>query len=101
MLAPPSLSASFSMRLRSSVVSALLATVIIAACSTEPSAQTSAAPNQAASNVVCTREYPIGSNIPVTKCRTREQIEADKAAATENLRRTQTGGPNAKIGSGG
>jgi curli biogenesis system outer membrane secretion channel CsgG len=88
------------MRLRTSATAALLATVVIAGCSTEPAARTSAAPNQAASDMVCAREYPIGSNIPVTKCRTREQIEADKAAATENLRRPQTGGPNAKMGGG-
>jgi len=50
-------------------------------------------------DLVCTREYPTGSNIPLTKCRTRSQVETEKAVATENLRRNQTGGPNAKPGS--
>jgi hypothetical protein len=71
------------------------AALSLVACAAEPAAQT----NSAASDLVCTREYPIGSNIPVTKCRTHEQVEAEKAAATEGLRRTQAGGPNAKMGS--
>lgn len=51
--------------------------------------------------MVCSREYPTGSNIPITKCRSRQQIEAEKAAAMEGLRRNQTGGPNTKMGGGG
>jgi hypothetical protein len=77
-----------------------LTALLLAACAAEPPAQANAAPTQSASDTVCTREYPIGSNIPVTKCRTREQIEANKATSQESLRRTQTGGPNPKMGGG-
>jgi len=49
-------------------------------------------------DMVCTREYPTGSSIPITRCRSRQQIEAEKAAATEALRRGQTGAPNVKMG---
>jgi len=89
-----------------SVVS-LLALVLVA-CAGEPvstaapAAQTQQAAASAAggeSESVCVREYATGSNIAVTRCRTRAQIDAEKFAATENLRRAQTGGPNAKPGS--
>ena len=79
---------------------------LLAACAAEPAASTNAAAASAApataggDEMVCTREYPIGSNIPVNKCRTRAQIEADRAASQENLKRTQTGRPNAKMGGG-
>jgi hypothetical protein len=78
-----------------------LTALLLISCAAEPTAQATATPAPNTGDMVCTREYPIGSNIPVTKCRTREQIEADKAAAQEGLRRTQTGGPNAKMGGGG
>jgi hypothetical protein len=45
-----------------------------------------------AGEMVCKREYPTGSNLPVTKCRTRAQIEAERAAANEALQRTTIGG---------
>jgi hypothetical protein len=48
-----------------------------AAPNAEPSA--AAQPKQATS--VCSQERPLGSNIPVTKCRTAEQIEQDREAA--------------------
>lgn len=31
--------------------------------------------------MVCTRETPVGSNFPITKCRTPEQVAQDKAEA--------------------
>lgn len=97
------------MKLFSFVGAAALAT-LLAACAAEPVAPaTSNASNASApatssaagaDDLVCTREYPIGSNIPVNKCRTRAQIEADRAASQENLKRTQTGGPSGKMGGG-
>ncbi|MFO1220978.1 MAG: hypothetical protein U1E89_21665 [Burkholderiaceae bacterium] len=69
-----------------------------AAPSPPPAVATAVAAEQKSGDMVCTREYPTGSNIPITKCRTREQIEAERAAAHEGLRRHQTGGPNAKMG---
>jgi len=91
-----------------SVAGALSLASILAACAAEPAARADAAPgamatpspNASPDEMVCTREYPIGSNIPITKCKSRAQIEADRAASQENLRRNQTGGPNAK-GAGG
>jgi hypothetical protein len=85
---------------------ATVASVLLAACGAPSSVQTAAAPEAPAStaaagsgdDLICTREYPTGSNIPVRKCRTLAQIEADKAASTESLRRVQAGGPNAKLG---
>lgn len=94
------------MKLSSSVGVAALA-LLLASCAAEPvapAATNATAPAASAAaggdEMVCTREYPIGSNIPVNKCRTRAQIEADRAAAQENLKRGQTGGPNAKMGGG-
>lgn len=82
--------------------SVALATVLIAACASDPAARPQAASSSSAtgdrSQMVCTREYPIGTNIPVTKCRTREQIEADKRTATESLNKIQRGGAGATKG---
>jgi hypothetical protein len=83
----------------------LLSTLILAACAAEPSvpantAGVASAASDGSSEMFCSREYPTGSNIAVTICRTKEQVAAEKAAGTENLRRSQTGGPNAKPGGG-
>jgi hypothetical protein len=50
--------------------------ILLTACAAGP------APDgkQSDASVVCEREYPIGSNLPVTKCRTaaeREQLRRD------------------------
>ncbi|MBX3726424.1 MAG: hypothetical protein KF823_10980 [Xanthomonadales bacterium] len=37
------------------------------------------------SNLVCKRVRPIGSNIPVTECKTREQLAAEQEAARDAL----------------
>lgn len=95
------------MKLLSSVGAVALAS-LLAACAAEPVA--SANPNATApaapaaaggDEMVCSREYPIGSNIPVTKCRSRAQIDAERAASQEALKRSQTVGPNPKMGGGG
>jgi hypothetical protein len=97
--------------MKASLVYALsLSALLLAACAAEPAAQaTSKAPaaadqpkaaaTAAADNdTICTREYPTGSNIPLTKCRTRAQVEAEKAAAEDSMRRVQTSGPAMKKG---
>ena len=92
--------------MKHSVLAVLMASsALLVACATEPAVPSSAAKpvettTSASGNdeVLCSREYPTGSNIPISKCRTRKQIEAEKAVASESLRRTQTGGPNAKLG---
>lgn len=93
------------MEFRAWVPALSLTALLLAACATEPAASAAppTAPAPAATAVgqeesVCVREYATGSNIAVTRCRTRAQIDAEKFAATENLRRAQTGGPNAKPG---
>lgn len=93
------------MKFRASVPTLSLTALLLAACATEPAAPVaqSTAPAAAVAAAgqeesVCVREYATGSNIAVTRCRTRAQIDAEKFAATENLRRAQTGGPNAKPG---
>jgi len=71
------------------------------ACAGDPATQAGPVDQQAASDMVCTREYPTGSNIPITKCRTREQVEEERRSGREALSRRQTGGPKDGIDSGG
>jgi hypothetical protein len=83
-----------------SILALSLSSALLAACAVEPAAPAAAGATEAAaasSDLICGREYMTGSNIAQTKCRTREQAEAEKDAATRSLGRT-TGGPNAKQG---
>jgi len=84
-----------------SILALSLATALVAACAAEPSAPGGATTETAAapSDMICGREYATGSNIAVTRCRTSEQAQAEKDAATRSLGRS-TGGPNAKQGGG-
>ena len=83
-----------------SILALSLSGALLAACAADPAAPTVATEASAEkSDMVCSREYATGSNIAVTKCRTTEQAEAEKAAAERNLGRS-TGGPNAKQGGG-
>jgi hypothetical protein len=87
-----------------STCASLLSALLLAACAADPAASTVATATPAsgadhtASDVICAKEYPTGSNIAVTKCRSREQVEAEKANASHGLARGQAGGPNAKMG---
>lgn len=76
----------------------LLATVLLAACAANPADKSAAAGSP--DEMVCTREYPTGSNLPVSRCRSRAQIDEEKATAAESLRRAQPGGPAGKPLSG-
>lgn len=38
--------------------------------------------------LICTREYPTGSHLPVKICRSQDQIEQDRATAEIVIRRT-------------
>lgn len=66
-----------------------IAPLVLVACASAPSAPTAtaaAAPAPAAQGAapeqICTREYPTtSSTIAVTRCRTKEQIAAEQAAA--------------------
>jgi hypothetical protein len=82
---------------------ALSLSSVLVACAADPAAPVADATKEAAaapSDLICGREYMTGSNIAQTKCRTREQAEAEKTAAERNLGRS-TGGSNAKPGGGG
>jgi len=95
------------MRILAPVSILSLTTLLLGACASEaveptnPSANPAGTQTTAAAgdDTVCTREYPTGSNIPVTKCKTRAQIEKEQAAAHETMRRAQTLRPNARMGS--
>jgi hypothetical protein len=69
----------------------------LAACAGEPRAKTSTVA-EAGTDTVCRKEYPTGSNIPVTRCRTREQIEADRRNAADALGRISPGTARAPAG---
>jgi len=73
--------------------------VLVAACAAN-TADPASQPEQAANASVCTREYPTGSNYPVTKCRARDQVEAERRAGQEALQRQQMHGPTTTMGSG-
>ena len=76
-----------------------LSSALLAACAAEPASGATTEATAAKSDLICSREYATGSNIAVTKCRTTEQAEAEKAAAAQSLGRS-SGGPNAKQGGG-
>jgi hypothetical protein len=79
-------------------------TSILAACAVDPPATPKDSPSTAtvaSSEMICAKEYPTGSNIAVMKCRTREQVEAERLGAARGLSRAQTGGPNAQAGGAG
>ena len=84
-----------------SILAFSVSSALLAACAADPATPSGAATETAAakSDMVCSREYPTGSNIAVTKCRTTEQVDAQRAAAERRLGRS-TGGPNAKQGGG-
>jgi len=94
------------MKLHFFTAAASLATVFLVACAADPVGQTTEASAKQANapvaangdELVCTREYPTGTNIPVKKCRTRAQIDEEKAAAVDTLRRAQAVGPTIKTG---
>lgn len=68
---------------------ALAALLVLVGCATSEQQSTPAAAdnsgNSSNGDVVCQREYPVGSNIPVTKCRTVAQQGEDKRAADTTL----------------
>ncbi len=82
------------MRIPLTTLALSLSSALLAACAAEP-APPSTVPEAAAtqSDVVCSREYPTGSNMAVTKCRSREQAEMEKAVAERTL-----GHPNSGTG---
>jgi hypothetical protein len=48
-----------------------------------------AAPKSQASDVVCHKEYQLGSNIPTKVCRSRSEDEANRAESRMNLEHMQ------------
>lgn len=52
------------------------ALTVLGGCASTPTEESASA-----KDMICTRETPIGTKFPVTKCRTREQVAADKTEA--------------------
>ena len=75
----------------------LCVTLLLVGCAADPAAPTNQ-PDQVASDMVCTREYPTGSTIPMTKCRTPEQLERERRIGQETIRRNTTGTAATKPG---
>ena len=87
------------MRASLSILAVSLSTAFLAACAADPTPPRDAAPDAAtaSSGLICTKEYATGSNIATMRCRSSEEVEAEKTAATRGLGRS-TGGANAKPG---
>jgi hypothetical protein len=51
-----------------------LGALLIAGCAASPKNETTA-------GLICTKETPTGTHFPITKCRTQEQIEQERAEA--------------------
>lgn len=65
-------------------LSALLLALLTSACAVTPES------TQEASKLRCTKEAPTGSSLPVTRCRSQEEIDRDKdvsRAATDEMTR--------------
>ncbi|MEQ8859085.1 MAG: hypothetical protein RIC56_10580 [Pseudomonadales bacterium] len=65
----------------------LLCLTALAACAASPGP---ARTQTVSAGQVCTTEKPMGSHMPVRVCRTREQIEAERKAATAALNQVRT-----------
>ena len=63
-----------------------VAVLSLSACAVEPPDSTADS-----GSLVCSREIPVGSNIPVRKCRTREQIEQERRTAEQVREAIRTG----------
>lgn len=74
---------------RRHVVAVLLLSSVLHGC-----AGTARSVSADGTSIVCHKESPTGSSIPVTKCRTLEQIERDRAAAQstgDDINRARSG----------
>ncbi|HTP72212.1 MAG TPA: hypothetical protein VML58_08330 [Burkholderiaceae bacterium] len=78
--------------------SILCVPLLLVGCAAEPTDP--ARPEQVANDMVCTREYPTGSSIPMTKCRSSEQLERERRMGQETIRRNTTGTAATKPGGG-
>jgi len=70
--------------------------ITMSGCALEPAEST--ADN---GSLICSRETPVGSNIPIRKCRTREQIELERRAADQArdaIRSGQSSSPKDSVG---
>lgn len=79
------------------ILTAITVACLLAGCAS-PQTQVTSEQIQVASATqqTCTRETPIGSNIPVTKCRSAEQMARDAEAARDAMSR-----PMPVLGAGG
>ncbi len=63
----------------------LAAALILSGCATSESDEYIVSDLAPEEEVICKRQRPVGSHIPVRVCRTRAQIEADKEAAMREV----------------
>ena len=73
-----------------------VAVLSLSACAIEPADSTADS-----GSLICSREIPVGSNIPIRKCRTREQIEQERRAADQvrdTIRTGQSSSPKDGVG---
>jgi hypothetical protein len=76
-----------------------MTTAVVALVALSGCANSAAPANQAAgdaTNLICVREYPTGSSIPTTRCRTPEQIARERDEAQRSV--DQVGRSNARTG---
>lgn len=74
------------------------AALLVASCAADPITPKDQPEQNASDDVVCTREYPTGSSIPMTKCRPSDQIARERRLGQEFLRRNTTGTAATKPG---
>ncbi len=71
----------------------MAAALALSACESAPVAS---ADGTQGDKVTCTREYPTGSSIPTTRCRTAEQLARERDDAQKTV--DQVGRSNARVG---
>jgi hypothetical protein len=85
------------MKIAASHLAIVAASLLLAECASAPETAPGATASVADKDKMhCTRELPIGSQMPVTRCRTLAQIEQERAEAGKVLNAPrQTGTPGA------
>lgn len=73
------------------VFAALISAALLTGCAGAPPQQESTAATGAEAATECKQQYRTGSHIPTRRCQTKEQADAEKAGAEEDLRRSRSG----------
>lgn len=78
----------------------LVLALLLGACAPAPLQQQAAQQPNDSQGSICEREYPVGSNLPVTRCRTAEERERDRARSQRELDRVRSN-PSGSSGQAG